>query len=73
MSLSKNNLIDLIAVEIERFHGITIPDYTEEEKIIYPLSKSFSGIYKKELYVYFLSGKAFNYQVHYFIFNFKIF
>lgn len=73
MSSSKNDFLHLIAIEIEQFYGITIPDYTEEEKIIYPLFKSFFGIFKKELCVYFLSGKAVNYEVHYFIFNVKIF
>ncbi len=73
MSQSKNNFLDLIATEIEQFYGIRIPEHTGEEKITYTLFKFFSGIYKKELDVYFLSGKAISYQVHYFIFNFKIF
>lgn len=73
MSLSKNDFLDLIAIEIEQFYGITIPDYTEEEKMSYILFTSFFGIFKKELYVCFLAGKAVNYQVNYFIFNVKIF
>ncbi|MET3538290.1 hypothetical protein SAMN05216324_11731 [Chryseobacterium limigenitum] len=73
MSLSKNNFLDFIATEIEQFYGIRVPDHTQEEKITYTLFKYFFGIFKKKLDVYFLSGKAVNYQVHYFIFNFKIF
>lgn len=72
MVLSKNNLLDLIATEIEDFHGVIIPDHTEEQKIIYPLFTSFPGIFQKKIHVYFLSGKTVNYRVHYYIFKFKI-
>jgi len=72
MSVSKNNFLDFIAVEIEGFYGVIIPDHTKENQIAYTLFTSFLTIFQKKLYVYFLSGKTINYQIHYFIFNFKI-
>lgn len=72
MSLSKNNFLDLIAAEIEEFYGVIIFNHTEEQKIIYPIFGSFLGFFKKKLCVYFLSGNTINYQVHYYIFNYKI-
>ncbi|MFC5873732.1 hypothetical protein SAMN05443633_101334 [Chryseobacterium arachidis] len=70
MSSSKNNFLDLIAAEIKEFYGIIIPVYTQEQKIVYTLSESFSGLFQKKLYVYFLSGKAIDYRERYFIFGF---
>lgn len=72
MSISKNDFIDLIAAEVEEFYGVIIPKHTEEQKIIYTLFRSLLGIYQKKLYVFFLSGKTVNYQIHYYIFSFKI-
>ncbi|KAA0128540.1 hypothetical protein FY557_08135 [Chryseobacterium sp. SN22] len=72
MSLSKDNFLHLIAAEIEETYGVTIPEHTEKEELIYLLSRSFFGIYQKKLYVYFISGHAVDYRVHHFIFNGKI-
>lgn len=72
MSLSKENFLLIISAEIEELFGIIIPEHTEQEKISYTLSRAFFGIYQKRLYVYFVSGRAVNYKVHYFLFNRKM-
>jgi hypothetical protein len=72
MSLFKENFRHIIVAEIEETYGITIPAYTEKNKLIYPLSRPLPGIYHKKLYVYFLSGHVIEYKVHHFIFNIKV-
>lgn len=72
MSLSKENFRYIIVAEIEETYGVTIPEHTQENKLVYPLSRSFFGIYEKKLYVYFISGHVVDYKVHHFIFNRKI-
>ncbi len=72
MSSSKDTFLHLIRAEIEESFGITIPDQTSEKKMIFPLSSFLAGMYQKKLYVYFQSGKAVNYRVHYFFLSMKI-
>ncbi len=72
MSLSKENFLHIIVAEIEEAYGVTIPENTEKEKLVYPLSQSLFGIYQRKLYVYFISGHVVDYKVHHFIFKRKI-
>ncbi len=72
MSLSKENFLHLIAAEIEETYGVTIPEHTEKEILIFPLSRSVFGIYQKKLYLHFIYGRAVDYEVQHFIFNIKI-
>ncbi len=68
MPVCKDRFLHLIRSEIEEFYKIMIPDYNEEGQRVYILSSCFSGIYKKKLFVYFLSGEVIGYKICYFIF-----
>jgi hypothetical protein len=72
MSLFKENFRHIIVAEIEETYGIAIPEHTEKQELVYPLSHSLLGIYQKKLHVYFISGHVVDYKVHHFIFNRKI-
>lgn len=72
MSTSKEDFFHLIKVEIQEFYGIIVPEYTENNQIVYTVSRLLN-IYEKRLYVNFIDGVAVNYRISYFIFNINIF
>jgi len=72
MPACKDSFLHLIKSEIEEFYKVIIPDNNEEGQCVYILSSCFSVIYKKKLFVYFLSGEVIGYKICYFIFYKRI-
>ncbi len=71
MTFPKDDLTPLISAEIKEFYGITVPENTEEEEIVYPLSTFLWGIFRTKLQVHFLYGKAVNYRTCMYCFKFR--
>lgn len=73
MTADKSDFLHLLTGEVEEFYKIKIPEYTGETQRVFTISNYLSGMYKKKIYINFLSGHMIDYKISYFIFNMKIF